>query len=442
MDVRKLIAFAALLVPCSVTLAQQHDMMPAQRRDTMPMTMYGPLGISMERMGSGTTWIPDDVTLPSRHFSLGGWGGMLHGFAFVQYDDQGGPRGDGQFGSLNWAMAMASRPFAGGVLQFRFMPSLDPATVSKCGYPLLLQSGETCNGQPLVDRQHPHDFFMELGALYERAMTRNTALLLYAAPAGEPALGPVAFMHRPSAMDNPLAPLGHHWQDATHIAFGVVTTGIYTRVLRLEASAFNGIEPDESRWNFDPIELNSFSGRITVNPNRSWSFTAGYGGIKEPEALDPEASLHRVVASAIYGRKLGQDGQWATTAIYGANEEHGWSGSGLLESEAVLDRHNTIFGRAEVLQKSAADLVVAGVPPDRSFNVGSLSLGYIRELIRGHAVTIGVGGVGTVNVVPGALDATYGSRTPVGGMFFVRLRPYQRDRGQRPMEGMLPGHAH
>ena len=34
------------------------------------------------------------------------------------------------------------------------------------------------------------------------------------------------FMHRPSAADDPFAPLGHHWQDATHEAFGVVTTGL------------------------------------------------------------------------------------------------------------------------------------------------------------------------------------------------------------------------
>src|SRR5688572_26940318 len=184
--------------------------MPA--RDTMPMSMEGALGISMERMGSGTTWIPDAVILPSRHYMLGKWMLMLHGFAFVQYDEQGGPRGASQFGSLNWAMIMADREIAGGRLQLRFMPSLDPTTVGKCGYPLLLQSGEMCNGRPIVNRQHPHDFFMELGALYERPIASNLALLLYAAPAGEPALGPVAFMHRPSAMDEPQAPLGHHWQ--------------------------------------------------------------------------------------------------------------------------------------------------------------------------------------------------------------------------------------
>jgi len=403
-----------------------HDTMTMVAMDTMrmPMLMEGPLGISMERMGSGTTWIPDAVMLPSRHFTLGGWGVMLHGFVFGQYDHQGGPRGSNQWGSLNWAMVMAERNVGGGRLQFRFMPSVDAATVGKCGYPLLIQSGETCNGQPLVDRQHPHDFFMELAALYERAITANTAFLIYAAPAGEPALGPVAFMHRPSAMDVPSAPLGHHWQDATHISFGVVTTGVYTRRVRLEASAFNGLEPDENRWDFDPIRINSYSTRLTINPTQSWSFTAGYGSISEREASNPNALLHRIVGSAMYGRKLSDDGQWATTFVFGANKKDAWTNSGLLESEAVLDRHNTVLGRMEFVQKTESDLVLPAFNVGRVFNVGSAMLGYIRELARGRDVTIGLGATGTVNVVPAAIESDYGSRTPLGFMVFLRLRPY------------------
>jgi len=404
----------------------------------MAMSMEGPLGISMERMGSGTTWIPDAVILPSRHFMKGKWSLMLHGFAFAQYDRQGGPTGRGQFGSLNWAMIMADRPLVGGRFQLRFMPSLDPATVGKCGYPLLLQSGEACNGRPLVDRQHPHDLFMELGAFYERELTSRVAMLLYAAPAGEPALGPVAFMHRPSAMDIPFAPLGHHWQDATHISFGVVTTGIYTRTVRLEASAFNGIEPNDKRWDFDPIKLNSYSTRLTVNPDKSWSLTAGYGTILEPEAGNPNAKIHRAVASAMNGRSLGDDAQWASTFIYGANKETGWSQSVLFESEAVLDRSNTIFGRAELVQKSAADLSLTGFVSDRLFNVGSASIGYIREFLRGCGATIGFGGSGTVNFVPGALTSAYGSRAPLGAMVFLRLRAYHSPHRAMQMNAPMP----
>src|SRR5262249_33652192 len=172
--------------------------------------------------------------------------------------------------------------------------------VTPRGYPLLLQSGESFHGEPLHDRQHPHDFWMELGAIYERAISKRVAVELYAAPSGEPALGPVAFMHRPSAMDNPAAPLGHHWQDATHIAFGVITAGVFTHRLKLEGSVFNGREPDENRWDFDPIVLDSYSGRATFNPDSNWSFTAGYGFLKNPEALEPAVSLHRLTASALY----------------------------------------------------------------------------------------------------------------------------------------------
>jgi hypothetical protein len=386
--------------------------------------MAGPLGISMDRMGSGTTWIPDEVTLPSRHITLDGWRLMLHGFVFGQYNRQRGPRGDDQFGSLNWAMLMADHAFAGGRLQFRTMLSLDPATVGRCGYPLLLQSGETCKGQPLVDRQHPHDFWMELGALYERAVTSKLGVTVYAAPAGEPALSPVAFMHRPSAMDDPTAPLGHHWQDATHITFGVVTLGVFTRQLKLEGSVFNGREPDEHRWNFDPIRFDSYSGRVTFNPSASWSLAAGYGYLKDPEREPESARLHRFTASALYGEGLGADGQWSAALIYGRNAHPGESPSSsvLAEGEAILDHRNTVFGRAELVQKRGEDLAISGVDSERLFNVGMIGLGYIREIARGYGATLGLGVRGNLGFVPSALGPAYGSRTPVGAMLFVRLR--------------------
>ena len=239
----------------------------------------------MDRMGSGTTWIPDAVSLPARHMMAGRWNVMLHGFAFAQYDKQGGPRGDDQLGSLNWAMLMVSRDVAGGRFQARTMLSLDAATVTPRGYPLLLQTGESYQGQPLHDRQHPHDFFMELGVLYERPLTSSLGISLYAAPSGEPALGPVAFMHRPSAMDNLVAPLSHHWQDATHICFGVLTAGLFGHRWKLEGSVFNGREPDAKRWNFDRLRLDSYSGRFTVNPSDHLSIAVGYGYLKSPEEL-------------------------------------------------------------------------------------------------------------------------------------------------------------
>lgn len=406
----------------------------------MSTEMKDPLGIPMERMGSGTTWIPDAVPLPARHVMAGSWLIMLHGFAFVQYDKQGGPRGDDQFGSLNWAMLMASRELLGGRFQARTMLSLDPATVSNRGYPLLLQSGETYGGQPLHDRQHPHDFWMELAAMYERALSPSIGVTAYVAPAGEPALGPVAFMHRPSAMDNPIAPLGHHWQDATHISYGVLTAGVLGHHWKLEGSIFNGREPDEERWGFDPIRLDSYSGRFAAHLDSNWTMSIGYGYLKEPEALHPGESVHRTTASVLHGRRIGHDGQLATALIWGANRTAGTTThAALVEAEAVLDRRNTVYARLELAQKTAEDLAIGSFPPETAFNVGAISAGYIREIVRGSATTLGIGAHATVNTVPSSLESTYGSRTPVGGMVFIRLRPVHAAHGTA-MPAMPPHH--
>ena len=420
-----------------------HGVLGAQDTTMGGMQMGGqsraPLGISMERMGSGTTWIPDAVSVPSRHFSAGPWELMLHGFAFAQYISQGGPRGDDQFGSLNWAMLMATRNLAGGRLQARTMLSLDPATVTRRGYPLLLQSGETIDGEPIVDRQHPHDFWMELGVLYERAVSSSLGISLYAAPSGEPALGPVAFMHRPSAMDNPVAPLGHHWQDATHISFGVLTAGIFGKSWKLEGSAFNGREPNEERWDYDRMKLDSWSGRLTMNPGPAWSVSLGYGYLDSPEALSPEESQHRLVAAILHGKPLGAEGQWSTTVVYGANKtsDHGRSHSIGFESEAILDARNTLFMRSEWAQKSAHDLALDDAPynfdPHEKLPVSSVSLGYIRELGRARGATLGVGAMGTANFVPSSLSDIYGSRSPLGAVVFLRVRPFHQS---RDMAGM------
>ena len=415
--------------------------------------MVEPLGVSMDRIGSGTTWIPEAAPLPSVRAMVGSWEVMLHGFAFGQSDYQSGDRGASQVGSLNWAMFMASGEVGGGRLQARTMLSLDPWTVTPRGYPLLLQSGESYKGEALRDRQHPHDFWMELGLEYERAITSRFGIALYAAPSGEPALGPVAFMHRPSAMDNPAAPLGHHWQDATHISYGVLTAGLFTNKWKLEGSIFNGREPDEDRWDFDPITLNSYSGRITVNPTPHWSFTAGYGYLDSPERLEPNTWLHRMAASVLYGTRLGENGQWASSLVYGLNIAHFPIGSPggfgdrteseatnalLVESEAVLDARNTLFTRAEWVQKTGEDLAdpPLAYTPHHRLPVAALSAGYIREIVRLRGATLGIGAMGTINFVPDELRDAYGSRTPLGSFLFLRIRPSIR--GGMPMEGMHP----
>ncbi|HEV2641193.1 MAG TPA: hypothetical protein VGT98_00725, partial [Candidatus Elarobacter sp.] len=261
----------SLALPRVAAAQAHHASADSTARDTgrardgaVPMKMGSPpLGIPMARMGSGTSWLPDATAMHASHAMLGTWELMLHGVAFLQYDDQGGKRGDRQLGSTNWGMLMAGRDLAGGRLNLRGMVSAEPFTVGSRGYPLLLQSGEAYRGQPLHDRQHPHDLFMEIAALYDHAIGNDLAVSLYAAPVGEPAIGPVAFPHRASASSDPLAPLGHHWQDATHVSFGVITTGLYTRTVKLEGSIFNGREPDAIRTNFDykGRSLDSYAGR-------------------------------------------------------------------------------------------------------------------------------------------------------------------------------------
>src|SRR6267143_1239753 len=368
----------------------------------------GPLGIPESRMGSGTSWLPDASPMHAAHFMLGDWTLMLHGQGSVQYDRQGGSRGGNQLGIINWAMAAASRSLGGGRLEVRGMLSAEPWTIGGRGYPLLVQSGESYRGAPLHDRQHPHDLFMELAALYERPVARSVGLSLYLAPVGEPAVGPVAFPHRPSAADDPLAPISHHWQDGTHITFGVVTAGVFTRVVKLEGSWFNGREPDENRSNFDYAgrRLESYGARLTVNPGPRWSVSAWYAYLESPEVLHPEESLHRYGVAALTTQPYGRGGQWASALIWGANDQIGSgqpSNGVVLESNLDLDETNAVFGRVEYVQKSAHDLGIASVSPTVQYDVGALALGYRRTV--------------------GTLEAQYGGRAPVGLAFYIQLRP-------------------
>lgn len=390
--------------------------------------MVGPLDIPMQRAASGTAWVPDDALLPVRRHQLGSWELTIHGAAVLQYDDQGGPRGGSQLGSVNWGMAMLSHSLASGMLHLRWMASLEAATLGNGGYPLLLQTGETFQGAPLHDRQHPHDLFMELAALYERAIAPDVGVEIYLAPAGEPALGPVAFMHRPSAQNDPFAPITHHWQDATHITFGVVTLGAFTRHLKLEGSLFNGREPDEDRWNFDfpGRRLDSYAGRLTWNPGPRWSLSGSYGYLRSPDALRPDESIHRASASVQYGRLIGAEGHWSSALVWGANDPVGANRiehSLLLETDLEPDARNTVFARTEYVQKTGADLALSSVPAEARFDVGAIALGYVREVAHGGGVTVGVGVRGSVNFVPPALASAYGTPAPLGLAVFLRLRP-------------------
>ena len=431
------IAAAIVLMVGSVATAVQAQM---DMQHPMPM-QPGPLGIPESRTGSGTSWLPDASPMHAAHKMVGDWSLMLHGVGVLQYDWQGGARGSNQVGFVNWAMAMATRPLGNGQLQLRSMLSAEPWTIGGRGYPLLLQSGESYQGAPLHDRQHPHDLFMELAALYDRPIASNLALSLYLAPVGEPALGPVAFPHRPSAFGDPLAPISHHWQDGTHITFGVLTAGVFTRRVKLEGSWFNGREPDENRTNFDYAgrRLDSYSGRLSINPAPNWALAAWYAYLKSPEELRPDESLHRIGAALLTSKPIGSSGTWSTALIYGANDEIGGGGlqnSLVFESTLEPDQMNSFFGRAEYVRKSAGELLINGVPPTTQYDIGALALGYVRTVGTVEGLHLAVGGRGSLNLVPTSLEASYGSRTPAGLAVYFRLRPAGGGGAEKKMDEM------
>ena len=378
-------------------------------------------GIPHTRDASGTAWQPDATPMHAHVSGVrGGWGLMTHYNAFVAYDDQSGPRGDEQFNSINWLMLMASRAAADSELMLRGMFSLEPWTTTARGYPLLFQSGEAYHGEPLVDRQHPHDFFMELAARYRRAFADNTVASLYVAPAGEPALGPPAFPHRLSAMDNPAAPISHHWLDSTHISFGVLTAGLARGQWQIEGSWFNGREPDEDRWGIDLARLDSYAGRLTWNPSPAWSAQVSVGYAESPEELHPHDDLWRTTTSLIHTQSFARDRHVATTIAWGRNDTHGARTDAVLLESSFRRGEWTTFGRAEYVEKTGEELELD--PHERRIPVKQLSVGLSRELAPQRAWQLALGGAVTWSFAPGDLDAIYGDM-PIGYWIFLRLRP-------------------
>jgi hypothetical protein len=376
------------------------------------------------REGSGTAWLPDASPMYAVHRQLGAWALMGHSNGFTQFLYDAGDRGSDQLGSINWAMGMAHRPVRGGRLGLRGMVSLEPWTIRGCGYPDLLATGERCDGRPIHDRQHQHDLFMEIAALYDRPLAGSVRWQVYGGPAAEPTLGPVAYPHRISAMPNLLAPIGHHWLDATHITFGVVTGGVYGRRWKAEASVFNGREPDEERTDFDLAALDSLSGRVWFLPTANLAFQVSAGQLTEAEPSDEggaRTDVTRVTASATYHRAFREGSIWASTVAWGRNSEHeDASHALLLETNLTFDERDTWFGRVEIVGKSAHDLVVPG---EGTFTVGKLQGGYIRHLRSWIGLRPGVGVSASAGMVPGSLKAVYGRRLSAGFGVFATLRP-------------------
>lgn len=386
--------------------------------------------LPMNRNGSGTGWLPDNSPMYGYMLHTEKWMYMFHGNVFLRYNNQDvgskGVRGDEMFDAPNWIMGMGQTNVGSrGLFRFSAMFSLDPVIAGGKGYPLLFQSGETWKGQPLVDRQHPHDLFSELSVAYTHMFDTDTDAFVYLGYPGEPAFGPVAFMHRVSSLYNPDAPIGHHWQDATHITFGVATIGFRYRDFKIEGSSFTGREPDEDRYGFDKPRFGSWSARLSYNPSPAWALQVSQAWVKDVHEFGPREDVDKTTASAIHSIRLSPKNLLNSAAVWGYNKAEGHSGqhSVLLESALTLDK-TTIYGKYEWVEKSAEDLLLNETVygHDTLFGVNAITLGIQHNLFSLLKTNAAVGVQGTFYSAPNTLDGLYGEN-PYALQVYLRIYP-------------------
>jgi hypothetical protein len=408
---------------------------------SMGMTHSLSRNLSMNRNGSGTAWHPDNTPMYAymRHpVTPNGWSTMLHYAVYLRYTTQNNntPHGRGrssQFGAPNWVMGMAQRKVGQrGLFQARAMLSLDPLTVTNGGYPLLFQTGETYKGQPLIDRQHPHDLVSELSVSYAHAFSRDIDLYGYVGYPGEPAMGPPAFMHRISSFNNPDAPLGHHWQDATHILFGVTTLGFRYKWVKLEGSAFTGQEPDENRYNFDRPHINSYSYRVSVNPSPSLAIQFSQGFLTSSGDAHHGEHVVRSTASVLHSKGLGREGRYVTSAlVWGQNSHDGVNESSYLGESSLQLHRLALYGRYEHVTKSAQELglyqptspgELGRIEEGSVFSINNLTLGLNYRIAQHRNTDLVLGAQLTGAKIDKTLESFYG-KNPVSAQLYLRLSP-------------------
>jgi hypothetical protein len=397
------------------------------------MTHNFSLSLPMTRNGSGTGWQPDATPMYAYMKHGKKWNYMAHGSIFMRYTTQNfnnkNKKGqDTKFSFPNWLMGMAQRQVGkNGLLAFRAMISLDRLTDGGAGYPLLLQSGETWNGNPLIDRQHPHDLFSELSVGYTQRLNDKIDLTIYAGYPGEPALGPTAFMHRVSAFNNPDAVLGHHWQDATHITFGVVTAGVRYGKFKLEGSGFTGREPDENRFNFDKPRFDSYSYRLLFNPSANWALQVSRGFIKSPEGGEAHEDVNRTTASVQHSINLNGTNRWISSSlVWGLNQsgDHHKENAVLAETNLQLDKW-AVYGRYEWVQKGVHevfDINTNATFDDKVFPVSVVSVGLNRQIASFSNTLLQAGAQVSLYGINQTLQDYYG-KNPVSGQVYLRLTP-------------------
>jgi hypothetical protein len=390
----------------------------------------------MVRQGSGTSWHPDNSPMYMQIYQAGGWDAMLMYSVFLRYTRQnfnhGDLRGDANFRANTYVMVLANHLVGQhGLFTLHAMLTTDPLTVRGQSYPLLFQTGESWQGAKLHDHQHPHDLVSALGVAYTYEASPDVDLTAYLGYPGEPAIGPPVFMHRPSAANLPSAPLGHHWQDATHIQFGVATLGVRYRNAKLEGSLFTGREPNENRYSFDPLRFDSYSARLSVNPASSLALQASYAHIKGPEELEPDRNVDRTTASVLHNATLSGETILSSAFVWGVNRNSGgtvevdYSHSFLLESNLQARQFN-VFTRLETLQLNYDELLLP-TATEQALNanrqVAAFTLGASKYLAKTSTAWVDLGATGTLNAFhtsDNVLITAYG-KNPLSIEVFIRL---------------------
>lgn len=411
--------------------AEAHRSHKEEDHSSHSMTHAYSRNLPMNRNGSGTGWQPDNTPIYAYMKHNQKWMFMVHGNLFVRANFQNFnndyKRGSKDLDAPNWVMGMAQRTVGKkGLLNITSMFSADRLVMGGAGYPLLFQTGETWEGKGLVDRQHPHDLISALSVGYSHSVSKDLDLIAYAGYPGEPAIGPTAFMHRISSISNPDAPLGHHWQDASHIVYGVVTAGARFKKVKFEFSNFTGREPDENRFDFDSPKLDSYSGRISYNPCKSLSLQASHAFMKSPEPLHPEVDVERTTASMIHSQNY--SGLMINTSlVYGRNlhGEHHAQHSILAETNLAAEKTMTYF-RFEWVQKSSEDLGLSGEGnghhSDELLNIDGITAGFSYKIYSFSSTDIWAGTQATMNIIPQELTKHYGTK-PLSGQLYLRFCP-------------------
>jgi hypothetical protein len=439
---RSAVVFAVLCstIPATKSFAQLDSADMSGMMQMMNMNMPGAvlLSVPMSQEGSGTSWHPESNPMYAAMYQMGDWMTMLHGHISIRYDHQGSKRGGNDFDAPNYIMGMTQHTLGdNSQIMFRSMLSLDWFTEGGNGYPLLLQTGETWHGNFLIDRQHPHDLFAELATAISTEFNKDWSGFIYLGYPGEPAIGPPAFMHRLSAMSNPDAPISHHWQDATHITFGVATAGIKFDRFKIEGSLFTGAAPDENRLDFDKPLMDSYSGRISYNPTSELAFQFSRAFEKNPDRDFSNEWLS--TASAMYTHVFNDEEWISSTLVWSSKMSHHSAviyynpnpdtllvpeTSVLAESEFHFSRF-AMYGRFEYVEKAQAELGMLFSPKEK-VPVKEFTLGITRRIFDYAGIDVNLGVQGTLNVIPANIAFVYDENAnPLQNAFeiYISLHP-------------------